>query len=251
MPELQGPPDPAPGAWQEGSNTLVLSYLAVRRSLGLLGLALPLSLLAWAGLSGKGVQPSISDFYHTPMGDIFVGTMCAIGVFLLAYRGYRPEPGEMLSDRWVSRIAGLAAIGVGIFPVQSKAACAQPLCAIDGLSGRWQTLHFASALVFFLCLAVFCLVLFPKSTGRARISERKRRANTIYRVCGWTILLALLGLIATFAAKSLAGPRVQATIVRHDLLFWLETLAVLAFAISWLTKGKTLAALRNVLPQGG
>ena len=67
---------------------LVLSYLAVRQCLGLLGLSLPVSLYLYARVFGGAMQPSISEFYYTSMGDWLVGTLCAIGVFLFAYKGY-------------------------------------------------------------------------------------------------------------------------------------------------------------------
>ena len=53
----------------------VMSYLAVRRALGLLGIALPLALYAYARPFGYGMQPSISEFYHTQMGDVVVGSL--------------------------------------------------------------------------------------------------------------------------------------------------------------------------------
>ena len=31
---------------------------------------------------------SISSYYHSVMRDIFVGSLCAVGTFLISYRGY-------------------------------------------------------------------------------------------------------------------------------------------------------------------
>ena len=66
-------------------NQLVLSFLTVRRALGLLGLALPLLLIGFGVLFSDGIERSVSAFYYTGMGDIFVGILCAIGVFLFSY----------------------------------------------------------------------------------------------------------------------------------------------------------------------
>lgn len=73
----------------------------MQQLLGYLGLALPISMILYAMMSGTGLQPSISDFYFTPMGDVLVGTLCAIGVFLLCYRGYAPLIRQRISDRQV------------------------------------------------------------------------------------------------------------------------------------------------------
>ena len=62
---------------------ITMSYLGLRKSIGFIGLLVPIVLLI-AGvffLEGR-IQPSISHFYYTPMGNYFVGLMCAIGVFL-------------------------------------------------------------------------------------------------------------------------------------------------------------------------
>ncbi|WP_298260207.1 hypothetical protein [uncultured Litoreibacter sp.] len=95
---------------------MVLSYSRGRNALGFLGMLLPL-LLIFGGIMQLGkVEPSISDFYHTTFRDVFVGTLCAIGVFLVSYRGYPKSRNEWISDDRVATIAGLSAFGVAFFP---------------------------------------------------------------------------------------------------------------------------------------
>ncbi|MGB5556993.1 MAG: hypothetical protein WBN04_03170, partial [Paracoccaceae bacterium] len=84
------------GPQQEADNDLVLSFLAVRRALGLLGFGLPASLILYGAISGDGIEPSISEFYFTSAGDILVGTLAAIGVFLLTYVGFDKRANEIL-----------------------------------------------------------------------------------------------------------------------------------------------------------
>lgn len=70
-------------------SSLVLSYLDLRKAIGILGIALPFVLVVGKFLfDGPGTQPSISDYYYASMRDVFVGIRCAIGVFLMSYRGY-------------------------------------------------------------------------------------------------------------------------------------------------------------------
>lgn len=68
---------------------LVISYLVLRKAIGYLGIALPFILVFGNMLLNKpGIQSSISSYYYTPMRDVFVGTMCAIAVFMMSYKGY-------------------------------------------------------------------------------------------------------------------------------------------------------------------
>ena len=74
----------------EKENALVFSYLTLRKTIGLLGLALPV-VLAVGGLlifDPPGLQRSISAYFYTNISQVFVGTLWAIGFFLLSYKGY-------------------------------------------------------------------------------------------------------------------------------------------------------------------
>jgi hypothetical protein len=203
----------------ENDQSLVISYLLLRKLIGALGVALPLvvAIGAWA-VSGLGIQASISDYYHTAMRDMFVGILFAIAIFMLSYRGY-----ERIDDR-AGDLACISAIGVAVFPVAPPYATTAQ--AVMG------NLHFASATVFFLTLAYFSLVLFTKSDPSRPPTPRKLQRNLIYRVCGWTILACL-------AAIALLGLFSNEPIERVAPVFWLETAAIFAFGTSWLVKGET------------
>jgi hypothetical protein len=85
-------------------------------------------------------------------------------------------------------------------------------------------------------------VLFRKTNPARQMTARKKQRNVVYTICGYTIL-ACIGLIAVyyalFADSALQGAQP---------VFWLESAAVLAFGISWLTKGEAILA-DVVLPQ--
>ena len=55
----------------EYKSDFVISYLELRRTIGILGMGLPLMLVggAWI-IFGVGLQISLSVYYHTPMRDI-------------------------------------------------------------------------------------------------------------------------------------------------------------------------------------
>lgn len=245
--------DPKPGYVAEQQNDLVLSFLAVRRMLGLLGLFLPLSLLAIAIFTEEPLHPSISEFYHGRGRDVFVGTLCAIGVFLWAYVGYPPaRRGEAPTDKQVSRVAALSILAVAFFPTgdtlaaagSSMAECSVLQCVVgEDLS---RIIHYVSAAIFFSALAVFCLVLFRRDGGEGADAEKRAR-NRIYAACGWTIVasvlaLGLYGIIYGFQDQA-GKDRMGAT----RLVFILETIGIVAFALSWLTKGDAMKPLEKIV----
>jgi len=87
-----------------------MSYLTQRLLIGLLAVLLPVAVVVIGWLMGYGVQPSISGYYYTPLRNVFVGTLCAIGVFLVSYNGYD------LADRLITDLAGLCTICISFFP---------------------------------------------------------------------------------------------------------------------------------------
>lgn len=204
------------------TTSLVLSYLGLRRAIGILALGLPFVLVVGKVLlQSQGIEPSISDYYYTVMGDVFVGTLCAIGVFLMSYRGY-----ERVDDI-AGNLACVFVVGVALFPtmpahVQSHAQ------EIIGF------VHYGFAAAFFLTLAYFCLALFCKTDPSKPMTRQKVWRNRVYTICGYLILLCI-GLLAAYG-QWLRGTAID----RLDPVFWLESVAVITFGLSWLVKGEAL-----------
>src|ERR1051326_9511389 len=66
----------------------VLSYLALRKAVGAVALTLPFAMaIPWA-LLHHTVQTSISAYYYTGLRNLFVGFLCAIGMFMLCTRRF-------------------------------------------------------------------------------------------------------------------------------------------------------------------
>lgn len=213
-----------------GEGSLALSYLGVRRAIGVIGIALPFVLLVGAAvLDGVGVQDSISDYYYTVMRDVFVGSMCANGVFFLSYRYARV-------DSALATAIGLAAIGVALFPTTPP----DPSPSESAVGA----VHFVCATVFFLALAWYSFFIFTRTDPAKPMTPQKRQRNVVYRVSGIVILVCLL----LIALLNFLPP---SPIDDLEPVFWLETVASVAFGVSWLIKGKTL--LRDVVgePAGG
>jgi hypothetical protein len=202
--------------------SLVLSYLDLRQAVGIIGVALPFALaLGKILLQGRGIQSSISGYYYTDMRNVFVGSLCAIGIFLMSTKGYD----------WRDEIAGILAcvfaVGVALFPTAPDVGATSQ----DKLIG---TLHLSFAALLFLTFAYFSLALFTQTTAANHPTPRKLQRNTVYRVCGYTILASILLIVVVML------PPVKSLVKPLTPVFWLESLAVVAFGVSWLVKGETI-----------
>ena len=200
-----------------GSSDVIVSYLTLRKVVGAIGMALPIGVMIWGWslCSCREIRPSISHYYSGRTGDLFVGALFTIAWFLFAYRG------QDRADDIAGDLAWLFALGVVLFPHDA--------------TPPQSTLHFFSAAALFLVLAYFSLALFTKTGGTiAQMTPQKVKRNRVYKVCG----VVMLGCIAAIGAVKLGY--FAFTIGSIPPVFFLETLALEAFGISWLVKGETL-----------
>ncbi|HEY7296581.1 MAG TPA: hypothetical protein VH684_01485 [Xanthobacteraceae bacterium] len=203
----------------ENNNTLVLSYLDLRKSVGIIGMLLPFVVaIGKILLDGPGILSSVSYYYYSSMGNVFVGSMSAVGVFLWSYRGYDWR------DAVAGTIASVCAIGVALFPTPRD----------SGTKAITFNVHTVFAGVFFLALAYFALVLFRKTRPTLPPTRMKRARNKVYTVCGYTILAAIALIVA------LGFVPADSPIHALSPIFWLESLATVAFGISWFVKGEAI-----------
>ena len=208
----------------KSENALVFSYLAHRKTIGILGIALPFVVSLGALLLFQTeLQRSISSYYHTDMRSVFVGTLWALGIFLISYKGHKPV------DDMVGHLGGIAAVGMALFPTTYDDPCA-------GSSAAIGTVHVVFAGLFFLTLIYFSLFLFTKTDPDKSPSKRKLQRNLVYRVCGYTMSLC----IALIAIFFLLPDGVKSSLKAYKPVFWLEALAIVAFGISWFTKGEAI-----------
>lgn len=200
----------------------VISFLNLRKAIGVLGLALPLVMVVGHYLAGLPIiLPDLSSYYHGPMRDIFVGILCATAVFSFAYRG--PER----KDDIAGDLVAVFALGVAFFPGGQLDPNPHSTIAI---------IHTVAAALFYLTLAYFCLVLFIK-TGNSP-TQRKYQRNKVYRIGGYSIVLSLI-LIGVYRFWLVGQFPSLAT---YHPVFWLEVIAQVGFGVAWLVKGETMLA---------
>jgi len=200
---------------------LAVSYVFLRRAIGLIGSLLPIVLpLGYSITTGHWLLlPSVSSYYDTDMRNPFVGALCAVGVFLICYR----------YERWddvFATLAGAFAIGVAFCPPVPP----NP----SGLARTTGVLHVVFAASFLVAMALMCWFLFTRSSVPAQQRTAAKNArNLIYRICAILILV----LTALAGASSLAS---QSFVNAVHPLFWCEALATFAFGFAWWVKGETL-----------
>lgn len=189
----------------------VRSYLYLSLGMGLLAFFLPIALLLSGGYAG---HYSISYFYHVSdvSRNILVGSLWAVGVFLFLFQGLSRW------ENWILNLAGVAAIGVAMFPMAADQ-CGR---------GQGVSVHALSAIALFICLAVVAIG-FSKTRIRYIIyPPKRRRFATAYNLAG----LAMIAMPAAVAALHFSG---GGGCERHTI-FWIEVFGIWAFAAYWFVK---------------
>ena len=198
-----------------------LSYLALRKGVGFIALLLPLavSIPIWL-LRDHLLEPSISDYYYTGTRNLFVGSLCAIGMFQLACRGYD------VKDEIAGIFSAICAIGVAFFPTTPEHA--------TPFQERLGWAHYTFAALLFFTLAYFCLVLFKMGAQDRPTTPKKIRRNQVYTGCGIAILasIGLLALLKWGLGKDFLVGSLGTTFV-------FETTSLWAFGFAWIIKGET------------
>lgn len=210
----------------------VVSYTTLRRTLGIIGITFPIVLLIGSLIIDNcaEVQSSISNYYHTRMGNVFVGYLCSIGLFLWAYKGY---PGAKW-DNIAGNIACVLALTVAFLPTAVTSFELTTCLTSEFDNGIVGILHIVAACLFLIVLASFSLFIFTK--GSATPTPNKRKRNILYKICGYSMLgcILLMGVYIIFFRAT--SPELE----KISPVYWLEAIALWAFGLSWLTKGGLL-----------
>ena len=236
---------PVPGGAED--RTLADSYAFLMKVVGVIALILvPVVALGDWWIDDEPLRGSISAYYYGRTGGWFVGSLCAMAVFFLSYQ-YKPQA-DYDGDRALSNLAFLAAVGVALFPTAESGREA------EGEELVISTIHVISAGLLFVLLAVFSLYQFTKTKAEIKhvkgfwpklmrifrtdpehkegLTGQKPLRNLIYRICGWIIVACILLIVIN-------------NIADWDLLFWLESVAVVAFAVSWIVKSGWIEPLND------
>jgi hypothetical protein len=187
------------------------TYLGLRRAVGLIGVLMPFTLMLGNFFVFRGpiVLRSISRYYHSDMRDVFVAALCAMALYLFFYSGYGRR------ERWAGILAGFLTLGVVFFPT-----------TFAGPTDLIGNLHYACAGLLFLLLAWISLFHFP----RKRPGSAKQVTDKIQLICGLLMIGCVVAIVLYYAFFRVEGKDTC-------LVFVAETVALVAFGVSWLTEG--------------
>jgi hypothetical protein len=239
------PPDRS--AEGDQASLYVRSYLLIRAVVGVLGIVLPFVLILgeWFFLRGSAaVRGSLSAYYHSSMGDFFVGALCVVAFLLLMYMSGQRRTADFV----LSSIAGVALLGLVFLPTRRPGlADGEPRCGPDvvpqpsGCSPFPSTfgedpvsaLHAVCAATFILSLAAICFAFSRRDRVKRRLSHRAR----IHFVCAVVIIVAVIGVVV--------GSLFDARIFRLTPLYLGEVISVWAFGVSWFAAGEGWRLIRG------
>lgn len=189
------------------------TYFGLRKAVGLIGLLLPFVLLLGNHLffGGEFVLPSISQYYHSPMRDVFVGGLISVAAFMFFYSGYSKW------DRYAGMLAGVLTMGIVFFPTSVSA---------EAGGGK---VHGVFAILLFLELAAISIFRFP----RKRFGVARQRTDTLQVICGLIMLGCVLAVFLYFYFRGFAK-------CEGSFIFIVESIALMAFGVSWFTEGLDL-----------
>lgn len=200
----------------------------IRNYAGLLGALLP-----WISFIGACIVDAVTPLGHGFWYDMSIsatyyvtpalaGILTTASVVLMCYDGYA------LQDNLVTTLSGVFGIMIVIFPC--KCSIAPEYTGFFQLSENTSNIiHCTAAVIFFCLLAYNDLFLFTKHEEVP--TKQKKIRNIIYRVCGIGMLCAmvLMPLPFHFPGKT----------------WWVETIALTFFGISWLVKGNAFKFLND------
>ena len=219
----------------------IITFNELRRMVGWLGILLPFMLaIMLFVLASCSIQDSISQYYYTRMGSYLTGTLCAVGLFLFAYKGY---PGE--NDGKYCNFAAVCALGVAFIPMQlNPTDVPSQNCIVFFTKGEylWRYLHYVFAVLLFCTMAFLCYFKFTLTTPGEKVAKpsKKYTRNQLFKLCG-IIIFSSIVLLAIY--KIIVS-------INHDykvntLTFFLESIMLIAFGTAWLVKGKGVSFLND------
>jgi hypothetical protein len=209
----------------------IFTYRRIRRAIGYLGISLPLLLvgLSFIAVFKTQLQPSISNYYYTNLREIFTGTLSAVGLFLICYKG-SSNASLLKNDSILTNIAGIMAIGVAFIPMNPDDFVIK-IYTLFPYSEKWLGwLHYTFAALLFLIMALLAINVFTiGQKEETRNPKSILNENNIYRVCGYSILIFVVMVPVSEIFK----------LFPYSTLVF-EALALFAFGIAWLIKGRAL-----------
>lgn len=192
-----------------------LSYRSLRRTIGILGIALPILLII--GNMGH-VEKSISYYYYTKMSTVFTGVLITFALVLYTYKGSVLE-NEKVSENTLTHLGGFFALLVALVPTMFGENTSNLFYSHnDPVRGF---IHNGSAVLFIFIMGLVVLLKFSKA----------KFYRNFYKTTGWLVMLGLAFTIYAFVYTKLNGRQLF-----NGAVFWGESFSLWAFGAAWLRR---------------
>lgn len=192
---------------------ILATYFSSRVGIAIVGILFPLILWLVGLKLGVELQGSISAYYHTPMRDVFVGSLFAIGAFLYLYKGYSKKEDIVLD------FAGIFALCIALLPTS---AVTKLVC--NTFTAPY--LHGIFAILFFVLISYVCICGASDTLEGIKNESRKRFYKNLYRVLGG--LMIFLPLLSALLLNLLDQTQ--------SIVFFVELAGVWVFSAYWIVK---------------
>jgi len=212
-------------------NKLVNSYFMLRTIIGILGVLLPIILVIIHG----DILPSISLYYYSKSSIFFISILVTYGLLLITYKGYEKTQDEKISDNKLTHFGGFMILIVVFVPTY----CRLEFCNIcfdknfplfSHNSDIFQIIHLFAAFFFFISMGIMSYYKFSRGNN-------DKYNNSIYKVIGLIIGVSVIILIIKFFIIVILDKNFN--YFKNDT-FVFESIAIMAFGISWIIKSNTI-----------
>ena len=202
---------------------MAATYFTLRMGIIIIAATLPL-ILCFGGMAlGLSLKASMSDYYWSPMRNVFVGILWAAGAFLYLYKGFsKPE-------NYALNLAGILVVCVAMIPTAAPIPPGAALPPADPF-----TAHGVSAVLFFVAIAYVCIFRASDTLSLMKDQALARRYRATYKVLG-------IGMVTAPASAYLLMLLAQSTAEANPYVFFIEFVGVWIFAAYWLLKSRELA----------
>ncbi|MDP2716437.1 hypothetical protein [Rheinheimera sp.] len=233
-----------------------INYKALRLIVGSIAISIAIVTTIMFGLHNSKfmIPTSISVTYHLGARDFFVGSLFAVGSFLIAYNGFSK------TEKVLAKIAGILAIFVAVFPTtlnlnwidSAKIPFDTQYCknlhsddgfirtledkSICNTTGSKVTpyIHYTSAVLLITILFYYCLGFANRANDKLKKHPNLHRIRIrfwIYKLCAGAMVLSGIYLILSKWLDNSPD---------NTAVFWVEFVCLWAFGISWLVASKRL-----------
>ncbi|MEO0344984.1 MAG: hypothetical protein AAF229_01895 [Pseudomonadota bacterium] len=206
----------------------VFNHKVQRRIVGFVSILLAPTLYLLRG--EREILDSISSYYWSDAGPVFIAGLAVVAMFLFAYNG---RGGGYDQEFWLAKAGGLFALAIALFPTSGDNGEAPPNWTISATAVfniEPHHVHIAAAVLLFLVLPKMLWIF-----SRRAWEKRRPGRGRLYKA--FAIAMAV-GLVvgAIYMFFKIRG-QVLPVFSNSSFVYWLELYMLSLFGTAWLIAG--------------